>query len=360
LLTPGLRLLDIVGNIKKHILAPRANTQAEMNLSFQGTFYNLGERYTDLTKVLFVCFFYSALYPFTFFYGAAILFVQYFVRSPNGSSRQTVSITNSRTQPYMLAFFFNSQTDRYCLMRIWAWAPSLGGELARFSRRYFFSGALLAMAIVSSYAWAQFPYDNLCDPTDPTDVTSGFGNKNYTNVILLNGDSVTVEVKEEHDTSVVFCNQNWREQSDIFFPPTSRVQPEDARWMDDSQEDLTDVYGWTALACLVSFVLIFFGGTVTRLFLSLFRGVHAPDGQKQEIDFSKSPTAGSVCIIMYRMKHTNTMPGCVPEIFCYIPQIKLKSFPFPFLACNIDDMDQDLIGWSDPANSYDFWVSTFY
>lgn len=89
----------------KHVLAPRASTQAEMNLAFQGTFYNLGERYTDLTKVLFVVFFYSALYPLAFFFGAAILFVQYYVRSPCRSSHRIVSIANSRTQPYMLAFF---------------------------------------------------------------------------------------------------------------------------------------------------------------------------------------------------------------------------------------------------------------
>jgi len=78
-LTPTLKLLDIFGNFKKHLLAPRARTQEEMNLSFQGTPYNLGERYTDLTKVLFVCFFYSALMPTTFFFGAAILVVQYYV-----------------------------------------------------------------------------------------------------------------------------------------------------------------------------------------------------------------------------------------------------------------------------------------
>ena len=42
-LVPGLRLLDIVGNIKKHYLAPRARNQDIANLSFQGTFYNMGE-----------------------------------------------------------------------------------------------------------------------------------------------------------------------------------------------------------------------------------------------------------------------------------------------------------------------------
>lgn len=78
-LVPALRLLDIWGNVQKHFFAPRSRTQEMMNLNFQGTFYNLGERYTDLTKVLFLCFFYSALFPSTFFFGAAILVVQYYV-----------------------------------------------------------------------------------------------------------------------------------------------------------------------------------------------------------------------------------------------------------------------------------------
>jgi hypothetical protein len=45
-LSPLLRLSDWMSNLKKHVLAPRARTQEEMNLSFQGTFYNMGERYT--------------------------------------------------------------------------------------------------------------------------------------------------------------------------------------------------------------------------------------------------------------------------------------------------------------------------
>jgi hypothetical protein len=38
----------------------------------------------------------------------------------------------------------------------------LGNTISRFSRKYFFSAAIVAMAIVSSYYWSGFPYDNLC------------------------------------------------------------------------------------------------------------------------------------------------------------------------------------------------------
>lgn len=66
-------------NAKKHLLAPRARTQEQMNMYFQGTFYNLGERYTDLTKILFLVFNYGALLPAAFFFGSAILIIQYYV-----------------------------------------------------------------------------------------------------------------------------------------------------------------------------------------------------------------------------------------------------------------------------------------
>lgn len=294
-LVPGLRLLDLWGNIQKHVLAPRARNQELMNLNFQGTFYNLGERYTDLTKVLFLCFFYSALFPSTFFFGAAILFVQYY-------------------------------TDKYCLMRIWAWRPFIGPELARFSRRYFFSGSVLAFALVSAYTWAQFPYDNVCDPDTPIFTNAA---REYFNVQFANSSTADV-VTVSQDTPVVACSQSWREVSGFSFPPTKRIQPVGLSWMSDSQETLTSVYGWTAVALLVGFLVFFFGSSTINFLLSWFRGIYHTSGQNQRIDFS-----------------TNL------EIFAYVPQVKLKSLPFPLLACNVDNIDKALIGWNDPAHSYD-------
>jgi hypothetical protein len=77
--TPALRIIDIWGAIQKHYLGPRSRTQEQMNMWFQGTPYNLGERYTDLTKIMFLCFFYAALFPAAFFFGSAILTIQYYV-----------------------------------------------------------------------------------------------------------------------------------------------------------------------------------------------------------------------------------------------------------------------------------------
>eukprot|EP00804_Cyclotella_cryptica_P013285 CCRYP_018642-RA/>CCRYP_018642-RA protein AED:0.04 eAED:0.04 QI:382/1/1/1/1/1/4/1250/711 len=49
--TNALQLADPAGHLKRHFLAPRAATQDAMDLLFQGTPYELAERYTDMTKV---------------------------------------------------------------------------------------------------------------------------------------------------------------------------------------------------------------------------------------------------------------------------------------------------------------------
>jgi hypothetical protein len=68
--------------------------------------------------------------------------------------------------------------------------------------------------------------------------------------------------------------------------------------------------------------------------LRLFR--LQPAGDSQHIDFSSNL-----------------------EIFAYVPQIKKVGHPFPYLACDIDDIDQDLIGWNDANHSYDHYNLIF-
>lgn len=82
---PIMKLLNIGGLIKKHIRAPRVNvnegepinTQEKINNLFKGSQFNLGERYTDFTKILFICFFYSSLIPNAFYIGFIALVLKY-------------------------------------------------------------------------------------------------------------------------------------------------------------------------------------------------------------------------------------------------------------------------------------------
>lgn len=298
--TPLLKLMDISSNINKHFYAPRAKTQLEMNNYFLGTLWSVGERFTSLTNIVFVCLFYAALFPASFFFGAAILFIQHFV-------------------------------DKFSLMRLWSRRPTAGSQLARFSRRYFFYGSVLAFFVASSYTWAQFPFDNVCDPVDPTSGHAG----DYANIHFVNG-SIVDQLTVTRDVDVQYCSQRWRDSTVFPFPPTERLEPGDAKYMTDSQRKLVDLFGWTAFFSVVAYSCLVFGADVFSSILSQFKSIYSPAGMSQKIDFSSNE-----------------------EIYGYVPQIKLPSFPFPLLACDVDDIYQGLIGWNDKNHSYDRWNMIF-
>ena len=57
--SPMIRYVDPGSFLKRHILAPRAKSEEAMLRCFDGGYYSLAERFTDFTKVLLLCIFYS-------------------------------------------------------------------------------------------------------------------------------------------------------------------------------------------------------------------------------------------------------------------------------------------------------------
>ena len=84
-----------------------------------------------MTNILFLTFYYGFIFPAGFFFASATLAVHYWV-------------------------------DKFCLLRVWSPAPMLGSEIADISRVYFLSAAIAVYAVMSSYNYASFPYDNAC------------------------------------------------------------------------------------------------------------------------------------------------------------------------------------------------------
>merc|ERR1712228_449133 len=110
-------------------------------------------------------------------------------------------------------------TDRYCLVRIWKRAPAIGANLSRISRRYFFSAALVVFICSSAFAWAQFPYDNVCDKVGSIERVS---QTEFDNVRLLDGSLISITISQVHP--VYHCSQDLQEMDTSFaFPPTSRI-----------------------------------------------------------------------------------------------------------------------------------------
>ena len=222
--------------------------------------------------MIFLVFSYSAFNPNAYFVGFVTLAIQYAV-------------------------------DKYCLLRLWYNAPLVGTQLADFNGRYFLSAAVVACAIFSSYAFAEFPYDNLCEADD-----EGLGQNQNITVELSDGTNGTIEVIGE-DSPARFCEQNYLRLPGFIFPATPNKQPENGVWMTDSQERITLIYGWTSVAALIAFFVVGFGGIVMNFTSSLFGRRYIPTGKDQKIDFSS-----------------------LPEVFAYVPNVRAPGFLFPFLV----------------------------
>eukprot|EP00557_Chaetoceros_sp_GSL56_P010713 CAMPEP_0176478664 /NCGR_PEP_ID=MMETSP0200_2-20121128/1309_1 /TAXON_ID=947934 /ORGANISM="Chaetoceros sp., Strain GSL56" /LENGTH=987 /DNA_ID=CAMNT_0017874621 /DNA_START=38 /DNA_END=3001 /DNA_ORIENTATION=- len=307
-LPPLITILDISGNLSKHYFAPRAKTMHQMLLCFKGTPYNLAEKYTDVSKIVLVVIFFSALNPPLLFMGAIALFVRHYA-------------------------------DKYCLMRIWSSAPYMGSNLSNFSRKYFFTLAIALGALACAYDWGQFPYDRVCNgATTATAVT--YENGGDFELFYPNGTVVdfTETFTVSRETTVRVCSaSDCCQQIGINFPPVpSRFENDEFEWMSEDQRTISVIYGWTCVGFLIAYAVIAFGGNFVKLVISQFVGIYRPVGDDQKIDFSS-----------------------MKDIDGYIPQVQTGSYAFPLLACNIDYINQSLIGWNDPGNSYDNYNMIF-
>jgi len=244
----------------------------------------------DLTNVLFLTFYYAIVYPAGFFWASATLTVHYWV-------------------------------DKFCLLRNWAPAPKLWTKIAELSRLYFFSGSLVAYALMSSYNFASFPYDNACD-LDETASSEYVGTFSATradgkpvNITIYDGDSV-----------FKYCNQDMlRYKPWPAFPAIPSSQPKGGEWMSHGQE-FTVIFGWTSVVVVIGVFATFANDMRKRLKLLLYGGFVSLDKASSK-GFSE-----------------------LKDIYGYIPQSKINGALFPTLLCDISKIREDLIDWEDSAD----------
>ncbi|KAL7538232.1 hypothetical protein ACHAXR_008380 [Thalassiosira sp. AJA248-18] len=296
-----IKIGDPAGFIARHYLAPRSGSQEEMNSHMRGQEWHLAERYTDMTKILFLTLWYCSIYPFGFFLCALALSINYFV-------------------------------ERFSLMRTWRRAPQLGSSISSFSRRYFFTPVISAMAVASSYSWAGFPYDNLCendnDGGDGDDVDSLEDYVGSWDVVSVDGSKNAEVIFSEGDPSYQFCQQSlWYGEGFVPY-----WQKEGHEWMTKEQELLSSIYGWTSFCLLVGVCLWILKISIRTVF---YRQNYQTCGEDQGIPFSD-----------------------VAAISSYLPEVKSDLFSYALLAVNTDDVEEELYEWKDPDKPYVYYDLT--
>lgn len=282
---PIMKAVGIFGIIYRHILGPRAVDQRRMNLWFSGDSYNIGERYTEITKIFFLALFYCILYPMAFFFASAIFAIYYWV-------------------------------DKFSILRSWKQGPKIGTAVSNMSM-FFFKLCTLAYAIMAAYFYSQFPYDNACRSDDED--LSAYSTGSF-NVMYRNSTEVTIQVTNATQ-AYKFCDQELIRSGS--FPPLPTLQSD--TWMDQSQEDFSSIFGWTSVAMLI-IVLISLAYLLFMAFIyPLFFKAYKTRGDANDTEF-----------------------GQVKEIAAYVPQVSIPGFAFPCLLCDDSSIEDNDVGWNDP------------
>jgi len=292
--SPLFQLSDTYGNFKKHVLAPRQKDERSMALMFNGTKYELSEKYSDMTKIVFMACFYSSIFPAGFFFASGTLMVYYL-------------------------------TDKFSLLKSWRQIPQVGDDIEKLNQAFFFPSTLLVFAFMASYSYASFPYDNACK-LDSKVSSNYVGIHNITEF----NDKVShiVEVKSgQHN--YFFCNQNYIQAA--HFPALPSKQPQNGQWMNDGQEDLVYFFACTSILLLILIVLYLLRTSCILPYLRLFRKTYKPVGLS-----SQSPSYSELSYVT-----------------AYLPKIKAKEFPVPFLSCDISGVNIDEVAWCNPAEAAD-------
>lgn len=212
-------------------------------------------------------------------------------------------------------------------MRTWARAPKVGVAIGQINMSFILPLSVLAMAMLSSYWWAGFPFDNLCENDIIDDKYVGLHF-----VETPNQNSSEPHVVEDNTIAYQYCNQNliYPEGGQIRFPalPFWQYTTATGPWMTRDQELVTQVFGWTSVGVLVLLFLRYAWNTMKYL-VRFVKATYEPRGEDKGINFSS-----------------------VQGISCYIPQVVSGEFSYPLIASCIDDVETELIEWKDPDKSH--------
>ena len=120
------RLLDVYNLAMRYGLGKTAESQQSLNVYFSGTYWRLAERYTDISKTLFLCLFYAAIVPS----GYAIVAV---------------------------CFLVTYITDKYLLLRRWREPPQYGDAMTKRNRLMVLFG-VMSHICVTYYFFRNWPF----------------------------------------------------------------------------------------------------------------------------------------------------------------------------------------------------------
>lgn len=283
--TPIIRLLNIGPTFNRYFLAPLAKNQDSMNKLFKGASWFLAERFSDMTKTIMICFFFSSLIPSAYLITAFALVLSFWV-------------------------------DKYCLLRTWQVPPMLDARIVATNRSHL-AIIILLHCIVTLHYYAGWPFDNVvCEkdgdiqPHDDACIAGAYAALNGTDT---DGWNVYVE------------NTNlWQHGNFIVFRPRS--------FMSSDQKALVAAYQIFAIISMVFICVFYFGHAFGWSLFTLFIGV-----PKDTTDVARRP-GSPIEEYFQEGRAGEPIESSSVETDAYVPQLHVRGIDQPQLAIYHPDL----------------------
>jgi hypothetical protein len=272
---------------------------------------------------MFLCFFYSVIFPSSFFFGALAI------------------------------------NDKFLLLRSWGPMAELGDDVAKLS---------IVLAIVSEFYWSAYPFDNTCEADQVVDSIT------YPEFIGSHRLATLLPRSKEHNTSINialtgdgteavyhFCDEDYIERVSALL---NFFTAEKNDWMSPDQQVLTYLFGILCVAVLVAVSVV----AVIRDIWPDLRGSFQGDfvSLVGDTKCARSLVTKSLIICPTRIvpsTHSQTTLerdsgerfSEQQHIQAYIPQVPHHLFAHPLIACDIDVVEPRHIGWTDPLHSHQYY-----
>lgn len=192
----------------------------------------------------------------------------------------------------------------------------------------FFLIAIAVYAILTFNFYAMFPFDNVCE--------DGSVDEEYIGTWNITSDAIGFDLESIEITqnrSYKFCDQNILRK--ITFPPTpANLLSTSDDWLSDNRKTMAISLGWFMVLTVAIIIFTIALKTVVQFIKYLF---FANNKMKEMTEEKKSE--------LEKLRFCD-----IDEIKAYVPQITIDGYTFPFLLCDVDGIDEEMIGWSNPEN----------
>jgi len=243
------------------------------------------ERYADMTKTLFLALFYSALFPAGLFLTSLTYSISYLV-------------------------------DKYSLLRSWQTPAELSDTITKISRGHMMFAVYLH-SVMSMIFFSQFPFDGVCENTEPTALDSA----SY--LSFVHHYNITT------DQIYLRCDQSFVARLNTMFLDGST----ESNSVHGKQKRVAQVFVVLTTVLTLLFCGVFFG----RVFMKCYQPFHDKvlEDQPNETHFTEC------------------------EIRAYIPVITHPNLAFPLVAADVSTFDCTYLSFQLPRDELYYAQSLF-